>query len=264
MSHPTLDAEAYYLPTGDNRYRPTEATTSPWNDAAQHGGPPSALLARVMSDLVDPSLRLGRLAVDFPGPIPRTEFTIDAKITRPGRRVCRTEAAMIVDNKVVASASAWHIATGERPPTDGVHDFAAPALPDAQPQRFFPGMDDWGHGRSVEWRFTHGALAESGPAGVWTRLRQPLIAGRDLTGFDRAIVVADSANGVSNELPFGEWLYIPPTMTFTALRAPVGEWVYLDAQTSLADDGVGIASGSLGDAEGLCGLVAQPLLVTAV
>lgn len=170
---------------------------------------------------------------------------------------------MTVDDRVVSSASAWHIATGPKPPALGVHDFQAPPLPDEQPQSYFAGMSDWGHGQSIEWRFTHGGYAETGPAGVWTRLRQPLVAGRELTGLERAIVVADSANGLSNELPIGEWLFIPPTMTFTALRAPVGEWVYVDARSTMAGDGIGLSSALIGDAEGLCATVAQPLLVTA-
>ena len=263
MSHPNLNAEAYYLPLGGDRYEPTDATTSPWDPTAQHGGPPSALFAHVMSNLIDPDLRLGRITVDFPGPMPRKPFVIDAKVTRPGRRVCRTEAAMIVEDRVIASASAWHIRTGPTPPTLGVHDFIAPPLPDEQPQTYFRGMSDWGHGQSIEWRFTHGGYDEVGPAGVWTRLRQPLVAGRAVTGLERAIVVADSANGLSNELPINEWLFIPPTMTFTALRAPVGDWVYVDARSTLAVDGLGLSSASIGDADGLCATVAQPLLITA-
>lgn len=264
MSQCATDPEAYYLPLGENTFEPTRATESPWDPAAQHGGPPSALFAQVMSDLVDPALRLARLTVDFPGPLPRKPFTITAEVTRPGRRVCRTESVMVVDDRVVASASAWHIATGPTPPSLGVHDFRPPQLPSAQPQQYFAGVSpDWGHGKSVEWRFTHGALSDAGPAGAWTRLRQPLVAGRELTGLERAIVVADSANGLSNELPIGEWLFIPPTMTFTALRAPEGEWVYIDSRSTMSTDGLGLSSALIADADGLCATVAQPLLVTA-
>lgn len=263
MSQSPLDIEAYYLPTGEYGYEPTAGTMSPWDSASQHGGPPSALLAHVMADLVDDSLRLARLSVDFPGPIPRAPFTVEAAITRPGRRVCRTEAQMLVDGKVVCSASAWHIGTGPKPPAAGVHDLKVPPLPPEQPQVYFEGMSDWGHGQSIEWRFTEGGYSTPGPAGVWTRLRQPLVAGRELTGLERAIVVADSANGLSNELPLGDWLFIPPTMTFTALREPADEWVYLHARTTLADDGLGLSTGSIGDAHGLCATVAQPLLIAA-
>jgi hypothetical protein len=50
---PSNDPElppAYYLPLGDGRFAPTAATTSPWDQAAQHGGPPTALLAVCLDD----------------------------------------------------------------------------------------------------------------------------------------------------------------------------------------------------------------------
>ncbi|WP_153503338.1 thioesterase family protein [Cumulibacter manganitolerans] len=263
MSESMTGVEAFYLPADGGRYQPTYATMSPWDGSAQHGGPPSALLAHAMTDLVDPSLRLARISVDFLGVIPRKPCVVRAEITRPGRRICRTEATMTVDDRVVAAASAWHIVTGAEPPARGVHDYRAPELPDEQPQRFFVGLTDWGYGEAIEWRFTHGSLDTPGPAAVWSRLRVPLVASRETSGLERLIVVADSANGLSNELPLGDWLFIPPTLTVTALRAPVGEWVFVDATTTLSADGLGLSTAQLADSQGLCGTAAQPLLVSA-
>jgi hypothetical protein len=47
------------------------------------------------------------------------------------------------------------------------------------------------------------------PAAVWTRLRFALIAGEPL---DRALLIADSANGTSRELPMNEWMFVPPSL----------------------------------------------------
>jgi hypothetical protein len=52
-------------------------------------------------------------------------------------------------------------------------------------------------------------------------------------------------------------------MTATLLREAAGEWVHLDARTVLAEDGLGLCSGTLSDAEGAVGEVSQPLLVRA-
>ena len=38
--------DAYYLPLGGDRFTATEHTQGPWDPGLQHGGPPSALLAR--------------------------------------------------------------------------------------------------------------------------------------------------------------------------------------------------------------------------
>jgi hypothetical protein len=138
----------------------------------------------------------------------------------------------------------------------------ADADADADASAFlYPGLDDWGYGKSIEWRFTRGSLDSLGPADVWARVRLPLVHGLALTGQDRALITADSANGLSLSLPLNQWLSIPPTMTATLLRPPVGEWVHLACRTYLTDDGVGFAHADLFDGDGLIGEVAQPLLL---
>jgi acyl-CoA thioesterase len=100
-----------------------------------------------------------------------------------------------------------------------------------------------------------------GAANVWTRVRLPLIEGVALTGQDRVLIVAESANGLSLSLPMEQWFSIPPTMTTTLLRPPAGEWVHMACRTHLADDGVGLAHADLFDTQGFVGEVTQPLLV---
>lgn len=257
--------EAFFLPLGEGHYEPTYATMSPWGAGSQHGGPPSALLATCMDHVAGgPGLRLARITVDFLRPIPRKECAVEVSIARPGGRVRKSEATMSVGGQVVVHASAWHIATGGEPPALGVHDQVVEPLPVEQPQVYFAGLGRWGYGEAIEWRFASGGYDQLGPAKVWTRMRIPLIAGRELTGLQHALTVADSANGLSNVLPLGEWLFIPPTMTLTLLRHPAGEWVYLDAQTTLANDGVGIARADLADDDGIVGTAMQPLLVAPV
>lgn len=57
--------EAYYLPVGDDTFESSAATTSPWDLAAQPGGPPSALLARAVDGTTaDPAFTIARLTVD--------------------------------------------------------------------------------------------------------------------------------------------------------------------------------------------------------
>ena len=256
------DPEAYYLPRGNRRYEPTRATESPWDRTAQHGGPPAALLAHVIDQTVEGPLRIGRISVDMLGPIPLREALVEVSVIKPGRRVHLTEARMIVDGRVAVTARAWHIATGDRPPITCEEQTVPPPVPPRPAaQLFYPGLDDWGYGRSVEWRFTHGGFDSLGAADVWARVRLPLIEGSPLTGQDRALILADSANGLSLSLPLEQWFSIPPTMTATLLRPPAGEWVHLACRTYLAGDGVGLARAGLFDPDGLIGEVAQPLLV---
>lgn len=259
-----MDFEAFYLPTGAGSYLPTAATTSPWDGGAQHGGPPAALLATAIDAAVDdPELRLARMTVEFLGAIPRRELTVAATVVRPGRRIAMSEASMVVDARPVAIARAWHLRTGAAPPPETRRPSAdVPALPAAQPQLYFPGLLDWGYGESIEWRFTVGGLQESGPAGVWTHVRVPLIAGTPLTGLQRMLVVADAANGVSTELPLDSWWFIPPGITVNLLRHTEEEWVHLAAETDVGVDGIGLCVGNLADSGGALGQLSQPLLVS--
>jgi hypothetical protein len=259
---PSGEPEAYYLPRGNGRYEPTTATESPWDRTAQHGGPPAALLAHVIDQAVAGPLRIGRISVDILGPIPLREAVVDVSVIKPGRRVNLTEARMIVDGRVAVTARAWHIATGERPPTTAEEQRVPPRLPPRPAtQPFYPGLDDWGYGRSIEWRFTRGGFDSLGAADVWTRVRLPLVDGMALTGQDRVLITADSANGLSLSLPLKQWFSIPPTMTATLLRPPTGEWVHLACRTYVSDDGIGLTHADLFDPSGLIGEVAQPLLV---
>jgi hypothetical protein len=247
---------AFYLPLGDKRFAPTRATESPWDTTMQHGGPPAALLAHVMAPGGD--LRLARISVDFLGPIPRREFGVEVSPIKPGRLTSLVEARMVVDGRAAVTARGWHIAAGPPPPAstmDGPPEFGGTA---GEP------MPGWGYGEAIEWRFTEGGFGKnSGAASVWTRVRLPLVDGEEITGTARALIVADSANGLSAALPMDDWLSIPPGMTTTLMRPAGGEWVHLGCRTELTDDGLGLSHGDLSDTAGHLGVVSQPLLVRA-
>jgi hypothetical protein len=253
---------AYYLPLGDGRFDPTDATTSPWDAAAQHGGPPTALLATCLDDAFGrPAMRVARISMDFLGPMPRTAL-------RVGRRTQLSEATMWAGDRPVATARVWHLAaTGSEP--DDLGGPGGPArvvvpvdLPEPQPQRYFGGDGSWGYGRATEWRMVSGGFGRTTGAGdVWTRLRIPLIAGRPLDGLARFAVIADSANGLSAPKSMRDWWFIPPGVTMHLHRYPVGDWVRLTAASDPGEDGIGLTEGTLADALGRCGTVTQALLV---
>jgi len=252
-------AEAFYLPLGGGRFAPTKATESPWDTTAQHGGPPSALLAHLAGAGADPGRRTARVSVDFFGAIPRRELTVEVTALRPGRRISLTEARMTVDERTVAVARVWQLAPGPTPPAS-TPVVVPPPLP-AENSVFLPHLPDWGYGRALDWRYTAGSAERLGPAAVWTRVRIPLVAGEPITPLARVLVAADAANGLSVELPLDRWLSIPPGMTTHLLREPAGEWVHLDCRTQLSEDGLGLCTGVLSDTGGALGEVAQPLLV---
>ncbi len=75
------------------------------------------------------------------------------------------------------------------------------------------------------------------------------------------LLVVDSANGISGELPFSNWLFVPPSLSLALLRYPDGEWTYMEARTAISGDGLGVTSARYGDVRGYLGAGTQALFV---
>lgn len=260
MSQP----EGFYLPAADGRFDSTSATTSPWDDSQQHGGPPCALLARAIENCQQRAdLAVSRVTIDFLGAIPQGRMTVTAQVIRPGRRIELVEAELFAGDQRVAVARAWRSQIGTDAAPQIPADPSMPyVLPDAQPQTFFTGVNpDWGYGSAIEWRFASGGFNDLGPAMVWARPMLPLVAGEQSSGLQRALTIADSANGLSAELDLAEWLFIPPGLSLTLYREPRDEWLLLDARTRIDSRGSGMTQATLFDQHGEFGVATQPLLV---
>jgi hypothetical protein len=259
--------DAYFLPLGDDTFESTVATTSPWDLSAQHGGPPSALLARAVDRTTDdPAFTIARLTVDMLGPIAQGRIRTEAEVVRPGRRVELVAARLFANDRLACTATAWRVREDAESTRHLVEPAAElPPVPAGGVTSYFEGVPEgWGYGPSVEWRFVEGGFTgpPTGRARLWTRVRIPLVAGEETAPLHRLVVVADSTNGVSARLPIQEWWSIPNTLTVTIERVPTEEWMWLDAATELSPHGRGVAHATMSDREGVLAHVAQPLLVS--
>ncbi|MEU3270408.1 thioesterase family protein [Saccharomonospora sp. NPDC006951] len=259
---------AFYLPSGEGRFRPTPHTVGPWSPDAQHFGPPSALLVRALERLPsDRDTLLTRVTVEILGPAPLTELTVSATVERPGRSVELLSAELRAAGRTVARASAWRMATSDTEEAasaqPSVGAVPGPALPPVEGCAEAVWPADWhsGYLKAMEWRAVKGAILEPGPATVWARQRVPLIEGERPSALQRLVTVADSASGVSNQLDWNRWLFINSELTVHIQREPDGEWIGLDAVTVLGPRGTGTAESALHDASGQVATGAQALLV---
>ena len=66
-------------------------------------------------------------------------------------------------------------------------------------------------------------LAAQGPATVWMRMRQPLVAGEQPSPLQRLLVAADSGNGVSATLDWARFVFINVDLSVHLNRMPAGE-----------------------------------------
>jgi hypothetical protein len=255
---------AFYESDGD-RYRASELTRGPWDPDAQHAGPPSALLARGIELLPDAGdFQVGRITFEILRPVPIASLAVSARILRPGRRVQLVEAELRDGEEVLMRATAWRLRIAELElPPGSIVEVPAPAPPEeGTDAAFFPTDQEHGYHSAMEVRFITGGFLETGPATVWLRMRQPLVAGEEPTPLQRALVVADVGNGVSSALDYHRFLFINVELTVHFERMPAGEWICVDATTLPRPSGVGVAESVLFDREGRIGRAAQTLLVT--
>jgi Thioesterase-like superfamily len=255
-------ADTFYVPLGDDRWLATKHTTGPWDPAAQHGGPPSALLGRAMQQCEPRAdMIVARFTSEILGAVPVGEMEVRARVARPGRSVELVEATASAGGRDVIKASAWRVlrTTSDSIPADQPEP---PALPPAATDLSVPGWVD-GYLSAIEWRMVRGGFGQPGPAIAWSRMRYPLVPDEEPSSLERVLAVADSGNGLSGMLDITGWYYINPELTVHLHREAAGEWICIDAQTTVSAQGAGLATTTLYDGHGTIGVGAQSLLIKA-
>ena len=124
-------ADSFFVPLGGDRWLATVHTTGPWDERAQHGGPPSALLGRAMQRC-DPrdDMVVARFTTEILSSIPVGEVEVRARVARPGRSVQLLEAVLTAGGREVAWARAWRVLRAASPDA-GPRLAPPPPLPEA-------------------------------------------------------------------------------------------------------------------------------------
>ena len=262
MANPPGLPDVLFRSDGD-RFVPTELTRGPWDPNAMHGGAPAALLVRAIERFEPgPAPHVARLTIDLLRPVPLVPLEVRSRFLRPGKKVQIVESTVIADGTEVVRASALRLreAPIELPAgADAPVDDRMP--PPGSPERF-EGRGDLNFGQAMDISHAKGISGVPGPAGVWFRLRVPVVAGEDVTPLMRVAAAADFGNGISSPLSWDEgWTFINPDLTVYLHRLPAGEWVGLDAVTWPDARGVAVAEAGLFDVEGRIGRATQSLLL---
>ncbi len=249
----------------EGQYVPSEFTRGPWRADAQHGGPPSALLASLCEPHVEDGEFLAQLHIELLRPVRLRPLRPVVERTRVSGRVGRIIAELTDDGETVARVTATVLRESELTTPDFVaHTTPATEPPTADatvdPPRWASGDVTTYHRNAVEHRFTEGSFRTPGPAVDWMRLRLPLIAGEPTSGLQRIAAAADFGSGISAVYgatsPVG---LINANLTINLIRSHKGEWVSLDATTHVGA-GTGLGITMLGDTSGLVGVATQSLL----
>lgn len=253
--------ESVYEPDGDG-FVATSLAHGPWDPNAQHGGAPSALLARAIEHHEpDPALRVSRLTIELLRPVPIGRIDVRTRTLRPGKKVQLVEASLHADGLEVARAVGLRIR--EKPldlPAASRTTDRLDVGPDGESFTFArTGPDGFGSANDIV--VVDGGIDRVGHATVWFRLRVPMVAGEAVSPLMRVAAAADFGNGISSVVDWDAgWLFINPDLTVHLSRYPSGEWVALDANTYTSDDGIGFAESALHDEQGRIGRSVQSLL----
>lgn len=255
--------DAVFVADGD-AFVPTGLARGPWSPHHQHGGAPSALLARAVeaSEPLD-APRVTRLTIDLIRPVPLTPLHVETVVRRPGRKVQLIEAAILAEGREVALCRALRQRAKplELPEPPPARREGLPGPAESAPLDFTFPHADTGFWDAMDLRIASGSWTEPGPAAAWFRLRVPVVAGEETSPLMRVAAAADFGNGISAAFDRTRFTFVNPDLSIALHRYPEGEWIGLDAMTFAEPHGSGLAEAALLDERGRIGRSVQSLLL---
>lgn len=246
---------AFYVPDGDT-FVSTELTRGPWDDRFQHGGPPSALLARALhhDDFV-----LSRLTVSLLRPVPIAPLRVEVDPVR-GRTAQRPVARLWAGHDVVAEGRGVRIRrlAMDVPPPDPPAPWPDPET--LAPYRFTFFRNPVGYHTAVELRIAHGTWGRT-PVGFYTRPTAALVAGEPTSAVERLVILADAQSGMGPPLDPLRYTFVNPDLTVYLERVPRGPWIGFDIRSTAGPEGSGLSHSIIRDEGGVVGICAQAMVI---
>lgn len=257
-----MELDAFFVRDGD-AFVATELVRGPWDERFAHGGPPAGLMGRAAEEEAAKHgmAHVARVTVDLLRPVPIAPLVVRTSVVRAGRSALVLSITLASEAQELARASALCM----RPaPIEVRSNASARPLPpfDAAPPYELPFFRSRpGYHRAMELRIVEGTFGEGATVG-WFTMRVPLVRGEAPSGLVRALVAADSGNGISPVLDWRTHTFVNPDLSVMLHRAPKGEWIGMDASTTVEPSGVGQAHSRLYDADGPIGHAVQNLILT--
>jgi hypothetical protein len=243
-------------------------TSGPWAKELQHGGPPTALLARCIERVARDHgfSHIARISASFlrAVPVSNEPLHVLSSMDRVGSKTAQASAE-IQNSKgerlMTASATLIRSLTEAVPsPFASAACIPPPASCHATSFGMLWDLSAENYGAAFELKSTlPSPTLGFGPNKCWFRQKVALVDHEPLSPLCRTLCAADSCNGLSSAVDFSEWTYMNVDITVACARAMQGEWVGIDARTDVGH-GHGLASGGLFDERGLYGHVLQAIV----
>ncbi|MDP2260409.1 MAG: thioesterase family protein [Caulobacter sp.] len=256
-------SDEYVFEIDGSRVTATPFSAGPWGPTMQHGGAPTALVARAAEAFpAARPMRVARLTVDLLRPVPVATLDIETEVVREGRKIQLLQVRLLHEGKECVRASVLKLRSEplDLPQHDGFRPLEQAAPPLDEPRS--PGFGaTHGFGSGMSAKIMRGEWGKPGPAAVWFRAERPIVRGEATSPLMRAALTADFCNGVSAVLDFQQWTYINGDLSVNFARDPVGDWILLDAETWVGDSGGAMAFARLADRDGYFGRAVQSVLI---
>ncbi len=257
-------SDAYFV-RSQTGFEPTELTRGPWDRDSQHGGPPSALLAKHLIGAAPDHMDLARITVELLRPVPMGPLTAQSEVVRPGVRVCGTTAELRTGTTVVARAMGLHIRRDDSVPVPHYERIIHERPVDTERSFPLPIQHDEPSGfpESVEIHWEPGSAIGPGPGTLWMRSLVDTVEGEETSPAEWVIPLADCGNGIS-WWSLSDVTFVNPDLTVYLHRQPVGRWIRIHARSEWNPTGIGLAESELADEAGPIGRSLQSLYLAAL
>ncbi|QNJ96184.1 thioesterase family protein [Mycolicibacterium fluoranthenivorans] len=238
----------------DGGFVPSEIAQGNWGPTLG-GQVVGGLLARAVERMVeDPQLQPARLTVEILRRVATKALSVEATVTRTGRRMRAVSAVMTQDGQLVARASSLYLRRGHQP--DGPFwstPLSMPPIPDSDERvdERLP-MFICAYGSNPDPTAGGHPWAHDGPRYAWIRETRDLVGGEALTPFVRAAMAADVTSSMTNFNRAG-LSFINADFTLTLSRLPDGPFLGLAALTHYSDAGVATGTATVLDHRGPIG-----------
>lgn len=248
---------------------PTELTRGGWSDDAQHGSPPSGVLARALEAVPTAApMQVVRFTVDLFRAVPLRPLEVQTRTVRDGLRMQLVEATLSHNGVEMGRATALKIRTADLDEPEELQGTAGSDHPPSPAPEELPSLD-WRdhfgpgghrlrfHTDAVDIRTVDDSFVRVAPGETWFRLLRPIVAGETMSDFQRVATMADLANGNAQALDPKKWLYVNPDITLYLHRLPQGEWIGMRSVVHQAPHGIGVTDTRVYDRAGRVGHISQ-------
>lgn len=241
----------------------TPHTASPWSRKHQHAGPACALLVWALERLSipTPAPLTNRISVDIMDPIPLGAIAVTAQVVQEGHFASLLEAEMFRAgySDPIMRLSAWRT---KRAPLDATPDGVEPvAVPPRGSKVKPPANWSKGFGQAIRWRAGEGRIGGVGRTTVWAHPRVNLVDSEPATGMPLVALLAGTTSSLSSPADSDDAVFVSTDLTVHALREPEGKNVWITTESFLDDDGVGVATSTIGDKRGSIAVGNQALFL---